>query len=296
MNIATADRPTRDWSTRRNRKQARLQRVAKYTKGRVVDTANILDALHALIEPGDRVCVEGNNQKQADFLSRNLADLDPARVNNIHLLLSVLGRPEHMDLFERGIASRVDFSFSGPQSLAPGADGRRPARHYRRHSHVSRIVRALFRRSHARHRTHRRRLRRCRRQLVHRREHGRDAADRRSHGVSRRHRHRAGELATGQVAARRHSGIVDRFRRRRRPSLRNRTVVHTRSGTYHRRPDSNGDAGDSRRLRKARRHAAQSWHRLRHGRHRIAASHIWQNSWDCAEKSARIGRSIRIRR
>jgi malonate decarboxylase alpha subunit len=117
MTIAAADRPPREWSTRRNRKQARLQRVAKYTKGRVVDTANILDALHALIEPGDRVCIEGNNQKQADFLSRNLANLDPTRVNNIHLLLSVLGRPEHMDLFERGIASRVDFSFSGPQSL-----------------------------------------------------------------------------------------------------------------------------------------------------------------------------------
>src|ERR1700733_2577400 len=117
MSIAAAKRPTREWSTRRNRKQARLQRVAKYTKGRVLDTASILDALHALIEPGDRVCIEGNNQKQADFLSRNLANLDPARVNNIHLLLSVLGRPEHMDLFERGIAARVDFSFSGPQSL-----------------------------------------------------------------------------------------------------------------------------------------------------------------------------------
>ncbi len=35
----------------------------------------------------------------------------------LHLLVSVLGRPEHMDLFERGIAGRVDFSFSGPQSL-----------------------------------------------------------------------------------------------------------------------------------------------------------------------------------
>ena len=117
MSVTAADRPNRDWSTRRRRKHARLQRVAKYTSGRVIDTAKILDALHALIEPGDRVCVEGNNQKQADFLSRSLAGLDPARVNNIHLLLSVLGRPEHMDLFERGIASRVDFSFSGPQSL-----------------------------------------------------------------------------------------------------------------------------------------------------------------------------------
>src|ERR1700679_521321 len=117
MTVITVDRPKRDWSTRRRRKHARLQRVAKYTNGRVIDTAKILDALHTLIEPGDRVCVEGNNQKQADFLSRSLAGLDPARVNNIHLLLSVLGRPEHMDLFERGIASRVDFSFSGPQSL-----------------------------------------------------------------------------------------------------------------------------------------------------------------------------------
>ena len=105
------------WDTRRARKRSRLQRVAKYANGRVFDTQRIVDVLHALIEPGDRVCLEGNNQKQADFLSRKLAEVDPARVHDIHLLLSVLGRPEHMDLFERGIAGRVDFSFSGPQSL-----------------------------------------------------------------------------------------------------------------------------------------------------------------------------------
>ncbi|HEX4479870.1 MAG TPA: malonate decarboxylase subunit alpha [Rudaea sp.] len=110
---AAADR----WTTRRTRKRDRVKRVATFAKGRVIDTARMADALHALIEPGDRVCIEGNNQKQADFLSRTLATLDPARVHDIHLLLSVLGRPEHMDLFERGIASRVDFSFSGPQSL-----------------------------------------------------------------------------------------------------------------------------------------------------------------------------------
>ncbi len=110
---AAADR----WTTRRVRKRNRLQRVAAFANDRIIDTARMADALHALIEPGDRVCLEGNNQKQADFLSRTLAALDPARVHDIHLLLSVLGRPEHMDLFERGIASRVDFSFSGPQSL-----------------------------------------------------------------------------------------------------------------------------------------------------------------------------------
>ncbi len=108
---------TTNWSTRRERKRERLARVAAYASGRVLDTKRIVDALHALLEPGDRVVLEGNNQKQADFLSRKLAEVDPARVHDLHLLLSVLGRPEHMDLFERGIAGRVDFSFSGPQSL-----------------------------------------------------------------------------------------------------------------------------------------------------------------------------------
>lgn len=77
----------------------------------------MVDIFHALIQPGDRVCLEGNNQKQADFLSRKLAEVDPGLVHDVHLLLSVLGRSEHMDLFERGIAGRVDFSFSGPQAL-----------------------------------------------------------------------------------------------------------------------------------------------------------------------------------
>jgi len=108
---------TQNWSTRRDRKRERLARVAAYASGRVLDAERILDALHALLEPGDRVVLEGNNQKQADFLSRKLAEVDPARVHDLHLLLSVLGRSEHMDLFERGIAGRVDFSFSGPQSL-----------------------------------------------------------------------------------------------------------------------------------------------------------------------------------
>ena len=105
------------WDMRRRRKSARLLRAARYADGNQLDGARIVGALHALIEPGDRVCVEGNNQKQADFLSRKLAEVDPVRVHDLHLLLSVLGRPEHMDLFDRGIASRVDFSFSGPQSL-----------------------------------------------------------------------------------------------------------------------------------------------------------------------------------
>ena len=68
-----------------------------------------------MLEPGDRVCLEGNNQKQADFLAKALVQLDPQRVHDLHMVQSVLALPEHLDIFENGIAARLDFSFSGPQ-------------------------------------------------------------------------------------------------------------------------------------------------------------------------------------
>jgi malonate decarboxylase alpha subunit len=107
----------KSWATRRERKNRRLQRVARYCNDRVLDSGKIIQAMEELVEPGDRICLEGNNQKQADFLSRMLAQVDPQRIHGLHLLISVLSRPEHMDLFERGIANRVDFSFSGPQAF-----------------------------------------------------------------------------------------------------------------------------------------------------------------------------------
>ena len=107
----------KSWTTRRERKSRRLRRVARYCSDRVLDSEKIIAALEELVEPGDRICLEGNNQKQADFLSRKLAQVDPERIYDLHLLISVLSRPEHMDLFERGIANRVDFSFSGPQAF-----------------------------------------------------------------------------------------------------------------------------------------------------------------------------------
>jgi len=107
----------KSWTTRRERKNRRLQRVARYCSDRVLDSRKIIEAMEELVEPGDRICLEGNNQKQADFLSRMLVQVNAERIHDLHLLISVLGRPEHMDLFERGIANRVDFSFSGPQAV-----------------------------------------------------------------------------------------------------------------------------------------------------------------------------------
>jgi malonate decarboxylase alpha subunit len=105
------------WSTRRAQKAARLAGAARYADGKVLARESIHEALHALLRPGDRVVLEGDNQKQADFLSRALAELDPARVQGLNLLIPSISRPEHLTLFERGLARRVDFSYAGPQSL-----------------------------------------------------------------------------------------------------------------------------------------------------------------------------------
>lgn len=108
------------WTNQQRNRGARLARaqaaLGPALSGKVVAASHIVELLHAVLEPGDRVCLEGNNQKQADFLGKALTRLDPSRVNNLHMLLSVLSLPEHLDVFEKGIGARLDFSFSGPQA------------------------------------------------------------------------------------------------------------------------------------------------------------------------------------
>ena len=112
--------PLKIWDQQQRNRALRLARVKSQLggdlQGKILPAARIGDLLHAVLECGDRVCLEGNNQKQADFLGKALAALDPARVNQLHMLQSVLALPEHLDIFENGIASKLDFSFSGPQA------------------------------------------------------------------------------------------------------------------------------------------------------------------------------------
>ena len=119
MSQATPLSPPLDpkWSKRRSEKHRRLALVAHLAEGPVLKTGDIVAALSALICSGDRVVLEGNNQKQADFLSRALVQIDPGKVNHLHLIMPSVSRPEHLDLFERGIASKLDFAFAGAQSL-----------------------------------------------------------------------------------------------------------------------------------------------------------------------------------
>lgn len=105
------------WSRRRAEKRRRLDGVRHLATGAVLRSDAIVPALEALIGPGDRVVLEGNNQKQADFLSRALSQVDARKIHDIHLIMPSVSRPEHLDLFERGIARKLDFAFAGPQSL-----------------------------------------------------------------------------------------------------------------------------------------------------------------------------------
>ncbi|CAI1144727.1 Acyl CoA:acetate/3-ketoacid CoA transferase [Serratia rubidaea] len=109
--------PARVWDTRRQEKQRRLASVQGQVQGKVIPTAELTAVLERLIVPGDRVVLEGNNQKQADFLSRTLAQVDPSTVHDLHMIMPSVGRAEHLDIFEKGIARKLDFAFSGTQSL-----------------------------------------------------------------------------------------------------------------------------------------------------------------------------------
>ncbi len=106
----------RDWNTQAKNREARLARASHLAHGKMVAAKDAAALMTAVMEPGDRVCLEGNNQKQADFLAKVLANLDPTQVYDLHMVQSVLSLPEHLDVFDRGIANRLDFSFSGPQA------------------------------------------------------------------------------------------------------------------------------------------------------------------------------------
>ncbi|MGY3036996.1 malonate decarboxylase alpha subunit [Bradyrhizobium sp. USDA 4354] len=104
------------WQSNRATRDARIAAGAGLARGKVVEARDATRLLEAVIRPGDRVCLEGDNQKQADLLSRALLAVDLSRVNDLHMVQSGVVLPEHLDLFDRGVAKRLDYAYSGPQS------------------------------------------------------------------------------------------------------------------------------------------------------------------------------------
>src|SRR6202789_1477178 len=117
MNNETQQRSPRCWTTRRDEKRRRLRLISSWMSGLLLPKEKLVESLEVLIAPGDRIVLEGDNQKQADFLSRSLAKVNPGKLHDLHLIISSISRPEQITLFELGIAKKIDFSYAGPESL-----------------------------------------------------------------------------------------------------------------------------------------------------------------------------------
>jgi len=105
-----------DWGMQKAALGERLAAGRQHARGKVVPIPSLPAFLKAVIRSGDRVCLEGDNQKQADILASALANLDPRDVHDLHMVQSGVVLPAHLDIFEKGIARRLDFSYSGPQA------------------------------------------------------------------------------------------------------------------------------------------------------------------------------------
>ncbi|WP_022976674.1 malonate decarboxylase subunit alpha [Nevskia ramosa] len=105
-----------DWNRAQRARNVRLQAGARHAQGKLVAASDATALLEAVLQPGDRVCLEGDNQKQAELLASALAAVDSSKVHNLHMVQSGVVLPEHLDVFERGIAKRLDYAYSGPQS------------------------------------------------------------------------------------------------------------------------------------------------------------------------------------
>src|SRR5580692_5394999 len=105
-----------NWNSARSGRDARLKAGARYARGKRVEAPDATALLEAVLIPGDRVCLEGDNQKQADLLAAALSAVDNRKIHDLHMVQSGVVLPEHLDVFERGIAKRLDYSYSAPQA------------------------------------------------------------------------------------------------------------------------------------------------------------------------------------
>lgn len=104
------------WDRERRSKAERQDQAAGYARGKRVETEDIVPFLEHILRPNDKVVLEGCNQKQAAFLARALAGVSREKVHDLNMIIPSISREEHLDLFDRGIASEINFSFAGVQS------------------------------------------------------------------------------------------------------------------------------------------------------------------------------------
>lgn len=108
------------WNTLELNLAQRLERARTITNNKYVSQEDIVRLLELVIEPGDKICIEGNNQKHADFLSQSLAAVNNQIIHDLHIVQSNIALPAHLDIFEKKIAKKLDFCYSGEQGVRLG--------------------------------------------------------------------------------------------------------------------------------------------------------------------------------
>ena len=273
----------RNWNSRADNGAARLARagqaLGERLRGKLLSADAIGPLLEAVIEPFDRVCLEGDNQKQADFLANALVQLDPKHLHDLHMVQSVLTLPEHLDLFENGIAPQARFLLLRAAGCTAGADWFEGeefaigaihtylelfARYF-----VDLTPKVALIAAHAADRKG---------NLYTGAEHRGHAGDRRGDGLLRRHRHRPGQRDGRRTLPRIDipADWVDFVVQAPRPN--SSQPLFTRDpGADHRDPGADGDDGPEGHLRRSTSvQCAEPRHRLRHRGDRAAAADLWR--------------------
>lgn len=107
----------RNWDTLKRDRTGRIRNAIPLVEmGKIVDASKAIELLETVIHPYDKVTIEGDNQKQADFLADCLCKVDPEKVHHLHMIQSAISLPAHLDVFEKKIASKIDFSYAGSQA------------------------------------------------------------------------------------------------------------------------------------------------------------------------------------
>ena len=95
MEQQTLKQAARSWTTRRDEKRRRMQLVQPWMEGSILPKGKIIEALETLLVSGDRIVLEGDNQKQADFLSRSLVKVvDNKDVKSLVTFLMTFALPD----------------------------------------------------------------------------------------------------------------------------------------------------------------------------------------------------------
>lgn len=85
-------------------------------KHKIVETRDVFALIEAVIRPGSRRRLDGDNQKQGDCLATCLAAVDVHRVHNVRMAQSGVVLSAHLDEFASGVAKRLDYAHPGPHS------------------------------------------------------------------------------------------------------------------------------------------------------------------------------------